>query len=79
MLLQDTHDIQTGALVRDTRGFQWICVGTTNIPQGTAYVFVREVTGLHGTSKIKDRMWTKTFSLRVAFDDMFIDANSYLK
>jgi len=79
MYLQDTHDIQTGALLRDTRGFQWICVGATSVPQGTSFVFVREVTGLSGTGKIKDRMWTKTFSQRLPFEDMFVDADSYLK
>jgi hypothetical protein len=77
MLLQDTHDLRTGSILTDMRGFRWVCVGTTNIPQGIAYVFIREVSGLHGTSKIKDRMWSKTFSQTLTFDDYFANADDF--
>lgn len=79
MLLQDTHDLRTGALCRDMRGFCWVCVGSTNTDRGLAYIFVRETTGLHGTSKLKERMWTKSFTTASAFNDMMENANDFLR
>jgi hypothetical protein len=79
MYLQDTHAIRTGDIATDMRAFRWVCVGETSTDRGAAYVFVREATGLNGTSKIKDRMWVKTFSQTDAFTDMFKDANAFAR
>lgn len=80
MRLQDTHTILLGDIATDQRDFRWVCIGTTNLGgDDLAYVFAREVSGMHGTGRIKERMWTKTFSFSKAFVEQIKDAASFEK
>lgn len=77
MLLKETHDLQPGDTVKCTRGFTWVCVGWTTIPDGSAAIFVRDMTGLHGTSDLQSRMWLYHVTMSEAFERKFTNANQY--
>ena len=77
MLLKTSHDLQPGSTVTCRRGFTWICVGWTTIPDGEAAIFVRDLTGLHGTACLKERMWVEHVTMTEAFERRFTDADKH--
>ncbi len=79
MLIQDTHTIFPGDVLKCKKGMNWICVGFTDNGHGNAYVFVRDVTGLRGTAHIKDNIWTKHMAMSQSFVDFFVNASAFLK
>ena len=77
MFLKTSHDLRPGDTLTCHRDLTWVCVGWATIPDGQAAIFIRDATGLHGTTNLKERMWVDHVTMTEAFERRFKNANQY--
>lgn len=79
MRLESTHTIKLGDIATCHNGFKWVCGGWTEVGEGRSSFWVRDVSGLHGTNKLRDRLFTKTFATTENFNAFFTDGKAFAK